>query len=117
MVNFAAAIWQSITATIIDYPITGNPHESDTTSGCTSGLAIPSGQLTDQTATVQSLNPATYILPTLYDCQGSELTYDFSGLPSYITTSGDTMTFNPQDNGIAGKHIISFAAFKADDST
>ena len=102
---------------MIEHPITGNPHEPDTTSGCTYGLPIPSGQLTDQVATVQSNNPATYTLPTLKDCNENDLTYDFTGLPIYITTSGDTMTFNPYDNGIAGKHIISFAAFKAANPT
>ena len=97
--------------------VVDKPHDPDTTSGCTYGVALPDGQLqqiADQSTTVQSLNPTSYELPTLEDCQGNNLVYDLSNVPSYISSSGSTMTFAPQDNAIAGKHVISFAAQTAD---
>ena len=105
MITISDAILQSTTFSMQDHAYVKS-HEADTLSGCTIEAGIKGGEFTHQTTTVMSNNPTTYELPTIQDCQGNDLTYDFSEVANYITISGNTMTLAPQDNAIAGEHIV-----------
>ena len=113
MVQVLDAILASGSSTTADTAYVKS-HEADTVSGCTIEAGIQGDEFINQTTTVLSHNPTTYELPAIQDCLGNDLTYDFSGLANYITTSGSTLTFAPYDNAIAGEHIVSFAATSAD---